>query len=129
MKIGIIGAGYVGLVTGVCLASKGNTVICYDIDSAKVRALKKGRVPFYEPDVAHLLSSALKKGKLFFVHTLNGCLLSSKIAFVCVGTPPRENGSADMSYFHKAIFGIADVGKNVKDSEFIVVNKSTVPVG
>src|SRR3989339_1227790 len=129
MKIGIIGAGYVGIVTGVCLAEKGHTVVCYDIDSTKIRALKKGRVPFYEPDVADLLSVALKKGRIDFVHALNQCLSYSKIVFVCVGTPPRENGSADMSYFYKAISGIAIFGKDVKKSEFIVVNKSTVPVG
>ncbi|OGY72763.1 MAG: hypothetical protein A3H61_02315, partial [Candidatus Jacksonbacteria bacterium RIFCSPLOWO2_02_FULL_44_20] len=129
MKIGIIGAGYVGIVTGVCLAEKGHTVVCYDIDSTKIRALKKGRVPFYEPDVADLLSVALKKGRIDFVHALNQCLSYSKIVFVCVGTPPRENGSADMSYFYKAISGIAIFGKDVKNSEFIVVNKSTVPVG
>lgn len=129
MNIGIIGTGYVGLVTGVCLVLKGNTVFCYDIDEQKMCALQKGRVPFYEPDVSRFLNAALKKGRIRFVRTLRDVLVASEVVFVCVGTPPQKTGAADLSHLYEAVSRIADFLNREKNREFIVVNKSTVPVG
>ena len=124
-NITIIGTGYVGLVTGACLAELGNNVVCVDIDKEKISKLKKGIVPFYEPDLDELVIKNIENKRLFFETNLAQTIQQSEIFFIAVGTPPTENGSADLSYVKKAI---EDIGKNLKKYAVVVV-KSTVPPG
>jgi UDPglucose 6-dehydrogenase len=125
MKIGIIGTGYVGLVTGACLASSGNNVTCVDIDERKIKALKKGLVPFYEPGLSELVRSNFKEGRLHFTTDISEAVKKSFIVFVAVGTPPNGDGSADTGMVFNVARSIAEFINDYK----IVVTKSTVPVG
>jgi UDPglucose 6-dehydrogenase len=125
MKIGIVGTGYVGLVTGACLASSGNNVICVDIDDRKIKALKKGVVPFYEPGLSELVRSNFKEGRLHFTTDISEAVKNSFIIFVAVGTPPNGDGSADTGMVFKVASSISDCLDDYK----IIVTKSTVPVG
>lgn len=125
MNIAVIGTGYVGLVTGTCLAETGNHVICVDINEDKVQKMKAGVVPIYEPHLDLLFERNIKQGRLTFTTNLAEAIEHAKIIFLALPTPPGEDGSADLSY----ILGVAnDLGKIIKDYK-VIVDKSTVPVG
>ena len=125
MNICIVGTGYVGLVTAACFAETGNTVYCVDIKDDIVQALKSGQVHIFEPGLDDLVKRNMDEGRLHFTTSLEDGLTGALFAFICVGTPPKEDGSADRSY----VFQVArDIGRLMKDYK-IVVNKSTVPVG
>jgi UDPglucose 6-dehydrogenase len=125
MRIGVVGAGYVGLVAGACLADGGNHVICVDKDERKVRMLEGGEVPIYEPGLAEIIQRNAKAGRLTFTIDLAEAVRESLVLFIGVGTPPASDGSADLS----AIFSVADAIAEAMDGYRIVVMKSTVPVG
>ena len=125
MKIAVVGTGYVGLVTGTCLAEVGTDVACIDIDQQKIDNLKKGIMPIYEPGLENLVLRNYKKEKLHFTTSLAEGIKDADIAFIAVGTPPGEDGSADLQY----VLAVAsEIGKNM-NSYGVVVTKSTVPVG
>ncbi len=125
MHVGIIGTGYVGLVTGACFAEFGVYVTCVDKDARKIRALRKGQVPFYEPGLEDLVSRNIKNGRLRFSTRIHDAVDSSLVVFIAVGTPPRGDGSADMRYVEEVASEIADNIRGYK----VIVTKSTVPVG
>jgi len=125
MKISVIGTGYVGLVTGTCLAETGNNVLCVDIDKGKVAKMKQGIVPIYEPHLDVLFQRNIKANRLKFSTSLNEGLEHADIIFLALPTPEDEDGSADLSY----VIGVAkEIGKKIKDYK-VIVDKSTVPVG
>lgn len=125
MNIAVVGTGYVGLVTGTCLAETGNNVICVDIDEKKVEKMKNGIVPIYEPHLDVLFDRNIKQGRLKFTTNLKDAVDESQIIFLALPTPPDEDGSADLSY----ILGVADeLGKIITDYK-VIIDKSTVPVG
>ncbi|MBL7889117.1 MAG: UDP-glucose/GDP-mannose dehydrogenase family protein [Bacteroidia bacterium] len=125
MNIAVVGTGYVGLVTGTCLAETGNHVICVDINEDKVKKMQSGIVPIYEPHLDVLFERNIKQGRLTFTTKLADAIENAKIIFLALPTPPGEDGSADLSY----ILGVAnDLGKIIKDYK-VIVDKSTVPVG
>lgn len=128
-KIAIIGTGYVGLVTGVCLAEKNNSVICVDIDSNKIQMLKSGKSPIYEPGLEELLEKNIIKGKITFTDDLEKAIKNSWCIFLCLPTPSDEDGSADLQYVIKASEDIANILSKESDKQILVINKSTVPVG
>ena len=123
MKISVVGSGYVGLTTGVALDSLGHKVICVDKDNQKIEKTKEGEIPIYEPGLEDLINKY--KTNIEFTSELVQAVQESEVIFVCVGTPAREDGSIDMSYFKEAINEIA----KVIDSYKVIVDKSTVPVG
>ena len=126
MRIVMIGAGYVGLVTGTCLAEAGHTVCCVDKDPARVRALKAGRIPIYEPGLEELVARNAEAGRLAFSTGLADVLRGADAAFIAVGTPPRpEDGVADLTHVLAAAREIAEAATG----PLVVVTKSTVPVG
>lgn len=125
MKILIIGTGYVGLVTGACLADKGHQVTCFDIDEIKIKKLKQGISPIHEPGLPELLEKNIGAKKISFEANISPVIKGAEIVFIAVGTPAKENGEADLSYVEKAL---EDVGLNL-DHYVVIVNKSTVPVG
>ncbi len=126
-KIAVIGTGYVGLVSGACFAYLGHKVIGLDIDEEKVERLKRGEVPIYEPGLDRILESALKSGNIEFTTDYAHAVKNSDFIFIAVGTPSREDGSADLSYVESAYRSIAE---HIGDDDFkVIVNKSTVPVG
>jgi len=125
MKIVIVGAGYVGLVTGTCLAEVGIDVICVDVDQKKIDNLKKGILPIYEPGLDKLTQRNHEKGRLQFSTNLPEAIKDAEAAFIAVGTPPGEDGSADLQY----VLAVArEIGENM-NSYGVVITKSTVPVG
>jgi UDPglucose 6-dehydrogenase len=125
MNIAVIGTGYVGLVTGTCLAETGNHVICVDINKEKVKQMQAGEIPIYEPHLDLLFERNIKQGRLLFTTSLAEAIEKASIIFLALPTPPGEDGSADLSY----ILGVAnDLGKIIKDYK-VIVDKSTVPVG
>lgn len=125
MNIAVVGTGYVGLVTGTCLAETGNHVICVDIDAAKVEKMRSGIIPIYEPHLDVLFERNIKQGRLKFTTKLEEAIESAKLIFLALPTPPGEDGSADLSY----VLGVADhLGKIIKDYK-VIIDKSTVPVG
>ena len=125
MKLTIIGTGYVGLVTGACFAEMGNTVTCVDIDKDKIAGLKKGILPIYEPGLESVVASNYRNGRLSFCASLVDPAAESGVYFIAVGTPPGEDGSADLQY----VLAVArEIGRHINDYT-IVVDKSTVPVG
>ncbi|MRJ09481.1 UDP-glucose/GDP-mannose dehydrogenase family protein [Ornithobacterium rhinotracheale] len=125
MKIVIVGTGYVGLVTGACLADVGMQVTCVDVDKTKIENLKKGILPIYEPGLEDIVYRNFKSGRLDFSTSLKDSLPSSQVVFIAVGTPPGEDGSADLQYV-KAV--ATEIGQHMNDY-LVVVTKSTVPVG
>ncbi|GAB4318019.1 MAG: UDP-glucose/GDP-mannose dehydrogenase family protein [Methanobacteriaceae archaeon] len=125
MKISIIGTGYVGLVTGTCFSELGNNVYCVDIDEKKIKNLKKGIIPIYEPGLEELVIKNVKMGSLNFTTNLEEALNNSEICFIAVGTPMDEDGRADLQYVMDAAKKIGKIMRH----DLIVVNKSTVPVG
>lgn len=125
MNIAIVGTGYVGLVTGTCLADLGNTVHCVDIDKEKVAQMQMGKVPIYEPQLEEIFLRNIHAGRLFFTSELEDALSVCEVIFLALPTPPGEDGSADLSYVLKVA---EDIGEKMTDYK-IIVNKSTVPVG
>ena len=120
-----MGTGYVGLVTGACLADFGNAVVCIDIDEERIEKLKSGDVPIYEPALKEMVERNIQRGRLSFSNEVPFAIKSSEIVFICVGTPPLANGEVDMSFVHRAAETIGEFMEDYK----IIVNKSTVPVG
>jgi UDPglucose 6-dehydrogenase len=125
MKIAVVGTGYVGLVVGACLAESGNDVICVDKDETKVRLLKRGQVPIYEPGLEEIVKRNRAEGRLSFTTGLAKAVKASQIIFVAVGTPQGEDGSADLQH----VLGVARDVARAMDGYRVIVNKSTVPVG
>jgi len=125
MKLCVIGTGYVGLVAGACFAESGNTVICVDIDAAKIEGLRRGVVPIYEPGLKELIERNAADGRLFFSTDLAEAVRSSLCCFIAVGTPPGEDGSADLQH----VLAVADAIGREMDGYKVVIDKSTVPVG
>jgi UDPglucose 6-dehydrogenase len=125
MRLTIFGSGYVGLVTGVCFAEVGNHVLCVDVDERKVEMLKRGESPIYEPGLDELLKKNIAAGRLTFTTSAEEGVKHGLFQFIAVGTPPDEDGSADMRY----VLAVAEsIGKHINEYR-IVVDKSTVPVG
>ena len=125
MKIGMIGTGYVGLVTGTCFAESGNDVICVDINAEKVERLNRGEIPIYEPGLDELVKRNKAEERLHFTTKIEEAVEASLMLFIAVGTPPGEDGSADLTYVLNAA---RDIGRHMKSFK-IIVDKSTVPVG
>jgi UDPglucose 6-dehydrogenase len=125
MKITVIGTGYVGLVVGTCFAENGNRVSCVDVDERKIKLLKEGKAPIYEPGLEELIQRNVAEGRLFFSVEVQEAVKASKVCFIAVGTPMGEDGSADLKY----VLDVArTIGKSM-DGYRLVVLKSTVPVG
>jgi UDPglucose 6-dehydrogenase len=125
MKISMIGTGYVGLVTGACLAEAGNQVLCLDLDAAKIKILKEGGIPIHEPGLLELVTKNVAAGRLHFTTNIEESVAFGLVQFIAVGTPPDEDGSADLKY---VVAAARNIGRHMT-SEKIVVDKSTVPVG
>lgn len=124
MNIGVIGSGHVGLVTGACLAELGHSVICDDDDAGKIEMLKNGKMPFYEPDMKEMIDRNVAAGRLQFTGDIIHTIEKSKALFIAVGTPPKEDGEADLSTVEAVSSKIAETMREYK----LVVEKSTVPV-
>ncbi|TMU54520.1 UDP-glucose dehydrogenase family protein [Flagellimonas algicola] len=125
MNITVIGTGYVGLVTGTCFAESGIHVVCVDIDEKKVEKLRNGEIPIYEPGLDVLLERNMDKGRISFTTSLQKGIKNSDAIFIAVGTPPDEDGSADLKY----VLGVArEIGQHMEDYK-VIITKSTVPVG
>ena len=125
MDICVIGTGYVGLVTGTVFADLGNAVICADLDAAKIAQLQAGRMPIYEPGLEEMVTRNAEDGRLIFTTDIESAVRESEVIFIAVGTPPREDGRADLSGVEEAARAIARGLNGYK----VVVNKSTVPIG
>jgi UDPglucose 6-dehydrogenase len=125
MRIAVVGTGYVGLVAGVCFADSGHTVACVDVDEAKIQALSQGRSPIYEPGLEELLEKNLAAERITFTTELKEAVHASDVVFIAVGTPERDDGSADL----RAVMSVAHQIAQVAERYTVVVNKSTVPVG
>ena len=125
MKVTIIGTGYVGLVTGACLADVGNHVMCLDIDPAKIAMLNAGEIPIFEPGLRELVQANRAAGRLQFTTDIERATLHGHLQFIAVGTPPGEDGSADLRHVLAAADGIA---RHLREPK-VIINKSTVPVG
>ena len=128
MQIAVVGSGYVGLVAGACLAETGNDVVCADIDAGKVERLNRGEIPIYEPGLEPLVERGLRDGRLSFTTDVGAAVAAAEVVFIAVGTPPGEDGSADLQH----VLAVAEtIGRNMPEEgpEKIVITKSTVPVG
>ena len=125
MKISVVGTGYVGLVSGTCFSQTGVDVVCVDNDEKKINKLKNGEVPIYEPGLEDIFKYNIEKGRLTFTTDLEESLIDSEAVFIAVGTPPDEDGSADLQY----VLGVAHAIGRYMDHYMVVVTKSTVPVG
>ena len=125
MKIAVIGTGYVGLVTGTCFAETGVNVVCVDNDLKKIQLLKSGKVPIFEPGLEPMMINNIEKGRLSFTNDIREAIKGAEVIFIAVGTPPGEDGSADL----KHVLAVAsEIGKYT-DHYVVVATKSTVPVG
>jgi UDPglucose 6-dehydrogenase len=125
LNITVVGTGYVGLVTGACLADFGNRVTCVDSDASKIEKLKNGELPFFEPGLPEMVARNIGEGRLRFVQDLKDALKGTRVVFITVGTPPRADGSADT----RAIYAVARTVARHLDGYTLVVQKSTAPVG
>ncbi|UOQ45705.1 UDP-glucose/GDP-mannose dehydrogenase family protein [Halobacillus salinarum] len=125
MKISVIGTGYVGLVTGVCLSETGHEVTCLDIDEKKVQSMRNGISPIYEPGLDEMMKRNIEENRLFFTSSYEEGLADKEFVFIAVGTPQSKDGSADLQYLNNACRSIAESIQN----DVIVITKSTVPVG
>ena len=126
MKITVVGTGYVGLVTGACLAEMGNFVVCLDLDARKVELLNNGGIPIHEPGLEDIVRRNAAAGRLKFTTDSRSALGHGAVQFIAVGTPPDEDGSADLKH---VLAAAQDIGRYMPDAFTVVVNKSTVPVG
>ncbi|PHX84329.1 MAG: UDP-glucose 6-dehydrogenase, partial [Flavobacteriales bacterium] len=125
MKITVIGTGYVGLVTGACMSDVGMDVVCVDVNKTKIDNLNRGILPIYEPGLDAIVARNVAAGRLHFSTDLAASILGSEAAFIAVGTPPGEDGSADLQY----VLAVAEgIGSSINDY-IVVITKSTVPVG
>ena len=125
MHVAVVGTGYVGLVAGACLAETGNDVTCVDVDAQKIARLQRNEIPIYEPGLEPMVKRNQEEGRLTFTTDLVSAVRSSRVIFIAVGTPPGEDGSADL----KHVLTVARaVGQHMNEPK-IVVTKSTVPVG
>src|SRR6478735_9472184 len=125
MRVTVFGTGYVGLVTGTCLAEVGHQVVCVDIDAAKVDGLKQGVIPIYEPGLEAMVLANHGAGRIDFTTDASAAIAHGEVIFIAVGTPPDEDGSADLQY-------VLTVARTIGGSlgrRAVIVNKSTVPVG
>ncbi|MGY0408915.1 MAG: UDP-glucose dehydrogenase family protein, partial [Polaribacter sp.] len=125
MKVVVVGTGYVGLVSGTCFSEMGNTVICVDVDQEKIANLKNGIVPIYEPGLAQMVQKNIKNKNLSFTTDVSSAIINAKIVFIAVGTPMNQDGSADLKY----VLEVANSIGQAMQTNLIIVNKSTVPVG
>ena len=125
MKVTVIGTGYVGLVTGACLSEMGNHVVCLDVDPEKIRILKEGGIPIYEPGLLEIVQRNAAGGRLEFTTDIEAAVAHGTIQFIAVGTPPDEDGSADLKY---VLAAARNIGRTMTDFK-VIVDKSTVPVG
>ncbi|WKB52159.1 UDP-glucose dehydrogenase family protein [Eleftheria terrae] len=125
MKVTVVGTGYVGLVTGACLSEMGNHVLCLDVDPEKIRVLKEGGIPIYEPGLLEMVKRNAAAGRLEFTTDVEQAVAHGTIQFIAVGTPPDEDGSADLKY---VVAAARNIGRLMTDFK-VVVDKSTVPVG
>jgi UDPglucose 6-dehydrogenase len=125
MKIAVVGTGYVGLVAGTCFAESGNDVTCVDVDEAKIEVLRSGKVPIYEPGLEELIKRNVEEERLRFTTKIDEAVKRSLICFICVGTPPKADGSPDLKF---VLGAAADIAKAM-DGYRVIVMKSTVPVG
>lgn len=125
MKIVVVGTGYVGLVSGACFAETGVDVVCVDVDERKINQLNNGQIPIYEPGLEDIVKRNMEKGRLTFTTSLKDSIADTEAIFIAVGTPPDEDGSADLKY----VLGVArEIGRHMQEY-VVVVTKSTVPVG
>src|SRR2546423_7258096 len=127
MRITVIGTGYVGAVTGVCLSYLGHHVSCVDVDAEKIARLQRGEIPIYEPGLAELLQLARERGGIEFTTDLASAIAVSDVAFIAVGTPSLPSGEANLAYLESAAHAIGAAMDSSRRR--VVVNKSTVPVG
>ncbi len=125
MKVGIIGTGYVGLVSGVCFAENGNNVLCMDVDAKKIERLKKGDPVIYEPGLEELLEKNIEEGRVEFTTSLKDVVQKIDVIFLCLPTPPLEDGSVDMRRVLEVAGNMAKYINGYK----VIVSKSTVPIG
>src|SRR5690606_17123309 len=125
MRVAVLGTGYVGLSTGVCLAEIGHTVSCIDVDKEKIAKLKQGISPIYEPGMEELLAKNSAAGRIFFTTSLKEGITGCEVIIIAVGTPESEDGSADLSFLEKAAIILAQE----LEEDAIIVIKSTVPLG
>ena len=125
MKIAIVGTGYVGLVSGTCFAEMGTEVYCVDVDAQKIANLNQGILPIYEPGLEEMVQRNRKAGRLHFLTDLAACLNKVEVVFSAVGTPPDEDGSADLKY----VLEVAHTVGKYMEKYLTIVTKSTVPVG
>src|SRR5215510_14028559 len=125
MKVCVIGAGYVGLVTATGFAETGNTVVCADLDANKIAALNRGQTPIFEPGLEPMLKRNIEDSRLSFTTSVEEALAGAEVIFVAVGTPPRADGAANLS----AVDAVAETGARTAKRECVLVLKSTVPVG
>lgn len=125
MKLAVVGTGYVGLVTGACFSEVGHDVVCVDIDEAKITALRKGIVPIYEPGLDDMVATNMQQGRLSFTTDIRAAVEASLFLFIAVGTPPLEDGTADLRH----VLAVAKAVGEYMDGYKIVITKSTVPVG
>src|SRR3990170_3034717 len=125
MTLTVIGAGYVGLVTAAVFAELGNKIFCVDINKERIEGLKRGKVPFFEPSLSEYIKRNLSQKRLFFTTSYKESVPKSQVVFICVGTPPKENGEADLSYLFAAV---EETAKNLAGYTLITI-KSTIPIG
>lgn len=125
MRVSIFGTGYVGLVTGACLAQSGNHVMCVDVDADKIARLERGELPIYEPGLEAMVHANVQAGRLTFSTDAAAAVAHGQLQFIAVGTPPDEDGSADLQY----VLAVARTIGMYMDDYRLVVTKSTVPVG
>jgi UDPglucose 6-dehydrogenase len=125
MKLAVIGTGYVGLVAGACLAETGNDVVCVDRDEAKIRMLRRGKMPIFEPGLEELVRRNTVEKRLSFTSQLPRAVRASSVIFIAVGTPQGEDGAADLQH----VLGVAREIAQAMNGYKVIVNKSTVPVG
>src|SRR5574341_1304741 len=125
MKVAVVGTGYVGLVVGACLAETGNDVVCADVSQAKIAQLQRNQMPIYEPGLEPLVVRNQAEGRLQFTTDVDAAVGEAEVIFIAVGTPPGEDGSADLQH----VLDVAHtIGRNLKSPK-TVITKSTVPVG
>lgn len=126
MTLTVIGAGYVGLVTAAVFSELGNKVYCVDVVAEKIEGLKRGKVPFFEPQLAEYIERNVKQKRLFFTTSYKDTVPKSQVVFICVGTPPKENGEADLTYLYAAV---EETAKNLNHNFTLITIKSTIPIG